>query len=166
MHLGAQAMRLERSLIPKHSQLQSDQRLQDLCVYMAKIKHIISSKNILQSLQRAFIWHVFRILGHRIVKRNVISEVVTWVQGGRKLVGGWNMFRNVCRDHRVQKVYAENRPQTPTSTTENGIRGYILPRRWRWRWRWWWWWWRWRWRWWWWWWWWWWEWWRWWWWWW
>ena len=44
-----------------------------------------------------------------------------WTKAGR----GGNMFRNVCRDNRVQKVYiyiyAENRPQTPTSTTENGI---------------------------------------------
>ena len=29
-----------------------------------------------QSLQRAFTWHVFRILGHRIVKSSVTSEVV------------------------------------------------------------------------------------------
>ena len=48
------------------------------------------------------------------------------MQRGRKQVRGWNLFRNVCKGHRTDKVVAENRNQTPTATTQNSIRGYIL----------------------------------------
>ena len=53
--------------------------------------------------------------------------------GWTKAGWGWNMFRNVCKGNRVHKVYAENRPQTPTLTTENSI-----PRGGGWWWWWWW----------------------------
>ena len=49
----------------------------------------------------------------------------SWLGGGICL----GMRAEAIEYIRIHKVYAKNRPQTPTSTTENGIRGYILPRR-------------------------------------
>ena len=46
------------------------------CAFTWQKPNIYSKNMQKQSLQRAFTWHVFRILGHRIVKSNVTSEVV------------------------------------------------------------------------------------------
>lgn len=46
------------------------------CAFTWQKSNIYSKNMQKQSLQRAFTWHVFRILGHRIVKSSVTSEVV------------------------------------------------------------------------------------------
>lgn len=76
------------------------------CAFTWQKSNIYSKNMQKQSLQRAFTWHVFRILGHRIVKSNVTSEVV---------ISCWHHSIRIAKDTSTKNAIVVSRFKPPNN---------------------------------------------------